>query len=128
MSTMLEWDDLQLVLAINRAGSLTGAAKALRVSHPTVFRRLNLVEQRLEARLFERASGRYHPTAAGERTILAAERIETEVIAVERDVVGRDTRLTGRLKITASESLAYRVLNKLLADFQKSTRASNLSL
>jgi DNA-binding transcriptional LysR family regulator len=128
MSTALKWDDLQLVLAINRAASLTGAAKALRVSHPTVFRRLNLIEQRLETRLFERASGHYQPTSAGERIILAAERIETEVISVEREIAGRDTCLSGRLKITASESLAYRVLNKLLADFQRMHEGIELEL
>lgn len=114
MSTTLEWDDLRLVLAIQRSGSLTGAAKSLRVSHPTVFRRLNQLEKRLEARLFERISGRHNPTSAGDRIIVAAERIETEVIAVERDVAGHDTRLSGRLKITASESLAYRILGRLL--------------
>lgn len=128
MSTPLEWDDLQLVLAIYRSGSLPGAAKSLRVSHPTVFRRLNHLEEKLETRVFERTSGHYVPTSAGERIILAAERIETEVIAVERDVAGRDTRLSGQLKITASESLAYRVLNKLLADFQRKHKGIELEL
>jgi molybdate transport repressor ModE-like protein len=115
----LDWNDLRLVLAISREGSLTGAAKVLGVSHPTVFRRLHQMEQMLETRLFERALGRYVPTPSGERIMLAAERVETEVIAVEREVRGRDTRLAGQLKITCSETLAFRVLNQLLAEFRR---------
>jgi DNA-binding transcriptional LysR family regulator len=125
---MLEWDDLQFVLAVNRTQSLTGAAVTLGVSYPTVFRRLNQLEQRLEIRLFERASGHYRPTSAGERIILASERIEAEVVAVEREVAGRDAGLSGRLRIIASEALAYRVLNKLFADFQKQHKGIELEL
>ena len=125
---MLEWDDLQFVLAINRTQSLTGAAVTLGVSYPTVFRRLNQLEQRLEARLFERASGHYRPTSAGERIILASERIEAEVVAVEREVAGRDAGPSGRLKIIAPEALAYRVLNKLFAEFQKQHKGIELEL
>jgi len=32
----MNWDDLRFFLAIARAGSLTAAARALRVSQPTV--------------------------------------------------------------------------------------------
>src|SRR5437868_4703618 len=125
---MLEWDDLQFVLAINRTQSLTGAAVTLGVSYPTVFRRLNQLEQRLETRLFERASGHYRPTSAGERIILASERIEAEVVAVEREVAGPDAGPSGRLKIIAPEALAYRVLNKLFAEFQKQHKGIELEL
>ena len=48
------WDDLNLVLSIGRGGGLRGAAAALKVDSSTVFRRLNTVERRFGARLFER--------------------------------------------------------------------------
>jgi DNA-binding transcriptional LysR family regulator len=50
----LDWNDYRLVLAVGRAGSLNGAAKSLRVSHPTVFRQINAIEHKLGVRLFER--------------------------------------------------------------------------
>jgi DNA-binding transcriptional LysR family regulator len=36
---MDDWNELRLVLAVAGAGSLTGAAEALRVNHSTAFRR-----------------------------------------------------------------------------------------
>jgi hypothetical protein len=49
-----DWEDLRFFLAIARAGSLAGAARALVVNHSTMFRRLNAMEDRLGVRLFER--------------------------------------------------------------------------
>jgi molybdate transport repressor ModE-like protein len=116
---MQDWNDLRLVLAIARSGSLTGAAKALAVNHSTAFRRLGALEEGLGVRLFERLpGGTYAPTAAGERIAAAAERIETETAALDRELVGRDHRLTGRLRVTSSETLAYRMLTKQIAGFR----------
>ena len=100
---MDDWNDLRLVLAVARAGSLTGAAEAMRVNHSTAFRRLGSLEQRLGVRLFERLpGGAYLATAAGERAATAAERIETETTALGRDIAGQDVRLTRPLRVTSS--------------------------
>src|SRR3954468_2068801 len=117
---MENWNDLKLVLAIHRAGTLGGGAAALGVNHSTAFRRLNALEARLGARLFERLpAGAYVPTSEGERFSATAERIEAETAALDRDVVGRDTRLTGSLRVTSSETLAYAVLTAELARFRE---------
>ena len=66
---MEDWNDLRLVLAVARTGSLKGAAQAMRVNHSTAFRRLGALEEALGVRLFERLPGGvYAATAAGERT------------------------------------------------------------
>jgi DNA-binding transcriptional LysR family regulator len=113
----MEWDDLRLVLAIARERGLAGAARVLRVNHSTVFRRLNAAEADLGVQLFERLPTGYRPTEAGSRLIGAAERIEAETLAVERELTGRDTRLSGRVRVTCSETLAYRLLTAELARF-----------
>jgi DNA-binding transcriptional LysR family regulator len=113
---MDDWNDLRLVLAVQRAGSLTGAAKALGVNHSTAFRRLGALEAAVGVRLFERLPGGvYAPTPAGERAGMAAERMETEAALLDRDIVGRDHRLTGQLRVTCSETLAYRLLTRHIA-------------
>jgi DNA-binding transcriptional LysR family regulator len=118
--TMDDWNEPRLVLAVARAGSLTGAAKALGIDHSTVFRRLNALETKVGARLFERLPGGvYQPTAAGERTAAAAERMEDETLALDRDLAGRDRRLSGRLRVTSSETLAFRLLTRHLAVFRQ---------
>jgi molybdate transport repressor ModE-like protein len=117
---MDDWNELRLVLAIRRAGSLTPAAKALGVDHSTAFRRLNALETNLGVRLFERLrGGTYQATSAGQRMAAAAERMEDEALALDRDITGRDHRLSGRLRITSSETLAYRVLTRHLAAFRQ---------
>ena len=45
------WDDLRVFLTLAREGTLTTAAKALGVSHPTVSRRVQALEQQIGARL-----------------------------------------------------------------------------
>jgi len=116
---MDNWNDMKLVLAIARAETLSGGAAALGINHSTAFRRLNALEEKIGARLFERLPGGiYHATAEGERVATTAERVETEADALSRDVLGRDARLTGAMRVTSSETLAYSVLTTQLARFR----------
>jgi DNA-binding transcriptional LysR family regulator len=113
----MEWDDFRVVLALSRARGLGGAAAALGVDASTVFRRLAALEKTLGARLFERGGG-YAPTAAGERLAGAAERMESEAQAADREVTGRDTRLSGSLRVTAADTIAFFLLPPHLAAFR----------
>lgn len=116
---MDDWNDLRLILAIARTGTLKGAAQALSVNHSTAFRRLGALEEALGVRLFERLPGGvYAPTTAGERTAAVAERMETETAILDRDMLGHDHRLTGQLRVTSSETLAFRLLTAHLARFR----------
>ena len=84
---MMDWNEPRLALAVARAGSLTGAAAALGIDHSTVFRRLVALEEKLGVRLFERLpGGLYRPTDAGRRMADAAERMEAETLALDRDI------------------------------------------
>ena len=116
---MEDWNDARLVLAVARAGSLTAAAKTLRVDHSTVFRRLATLEAKLGVPLFERGvGGRYRPTLAGAQAALAAERMEDEALGLARDLAGQDRRLSGRLRVTCSETLAFGLLTPIMASFR----------
>lgn len=117
-SLMENWNDLKLVLAIARAGRLGGGAAALGIDHSTAFRRLNAIEGKVGVRLFDRLPGGvYAATSEGERFAATAEQIETEVMTLDREVLGRDARPTGVLRVTAPEPLAYSVLPAHLARF-----------
>jgi len=116
---MEDWNELRLVLAIQRGGSLNAASEALGIDHSTAYRRLKALETQLGARLFERLPGGvYQPTEAGARIAAGAERMEDEFLALGRDVVGGDHRLSGRLRVTSSETLAYSQLTTHLAAFR----------
>jgi DNA-binding transcriptional LysR family regulator len=113
------WDNLNLVLTVARGGGLKPAAAALKIDTSTVFRRLNTVERRFGARLFERLPRGYVPTAAGQRAIDAAERMEAEALELDRVLTGRDERLEGRLRVTCSETIAHQILVPHVVAFAK---------
>ncbi|MCJ2042953.1 LysR family transcriptional regulator [Methylobacterium sp. J-078] len=107
---MLDWDDLRFFLALSRHGSLSAAAKVLHVSQSTVGRRLNSLEATLSVRLLNRTPEGYVPTLAGEEVRRKAESLETEALALERDVTGRDSHLRGLVRVTCAETMAAHLL------------------
>lgn len=113
------WDDLRLFLAVARAGSLSGAARALGVNHSTVFRRIGGFEEAIGVRLFDRLPNGYVLTAAGEEMRDSALRVEEEITALGRKVAGQDLRLSGTVRITTVDMLALWLLPRHLAAFQQ---------
>jgi DNA-binding transcriptional LysR family regulator len=107
---MLDWDDLRFFLALDRRGSLSAAAKDLHVAQSTVGRRLASLEASLGVRLLNRTPDGYVPTLAGQDVRQQAERLEAEVLSLERSVGGRDMRLAGLVRVTCAETIATHIL------------------
>jgi DNA-binding transcriptional LysR family regulator len=100
-----DWEDLRFFLEAHRTGSLTQAARALGVEHTTVSRRIAALEASLGVRLFDRTPRGYEPTAAAQELRPLADRVEEQVLAIERRAdPGRD--LTGVVRIATSNQLA----------------------
>jgi DNA-binding transcriptional LysR family regulator len=76
----MSWDDLRVVALAAEAGSLSGVARRLKVSVPTIGRRLERLETQLELTLFHRHPGGLTPTPESgpllERAAAVAERVE----------------------------------------------------
>jgi DNA-binding transcriptional LysR family regulator len=85
----MDWDDIKVVLAIHRNGSLTAAARELAVDQSTVGRRLTAFEAELKTRLFDRISGRL------------SLRMEQEALALENTLRGSDDRVAGEVVVTS---------------------------
>ena len=115
----MDWNDLKIILAIGRAGSLAGAARVLELNHSTVFRRVNDIEKRLGVRFFERLAQGYVLTEAGEMAMRAAEQIDSEVHSLTRELIGKDLRLQGDIHVTAPEGVSLKLLNTPLTKFCK---------
>ena len=101
---MLDWDDVRFFLAIARCGSLSAAARDLRVAQSTVGRRLSSLEGSLAVRLLNRTPNGYVATLAGQSFLEQAERMEAEALRLERTVSGRDKRLAGLVRVTSAET------------------------
>ncbi|MHA7880688.1 MAG: LysR family transcriptional regulator [Saccharospirillum sp.] len=115
----IHWDDFETVLAIAESGSLSGAARRLRVNHATIFRRLGEIESRIGTKLFERSRTGYTATPAGEELADSAREMEAFVLEAERRIVGRDLQPTGAVWVTTTDSMVAGLLSPLFAQFRK---------
>jgi DNA-binding transcriptional LysR family regulator len=99
--------DLSVIAALESAGTFTGAARQLGVAHTTIARKLAALEIHYGTRLADRRDDGVVLTPEGERLLLSARRIEAELAGVERDITSRDHRLTGHIKLTTVDVLAW---------------------
>ena len=74
-----DWNDIPVLLALERHGTLAAAARALAVNPTTVSRRLQAAERALQVRLFLRDSGGYRPTPAGAVLLQRAAALQGDV-------------------------------------------------
>jgi hypothetical protein len=97
-----DWNDLKVLLALSRGGSVVGAARALHVDQSTVSRRLAALEETLGCALLIRGGREFCWTAEGRTMIGAAEAAEAAVLAGTRRL--RSTRLasTGVVRVSTT--------------------------
>ena len=112
----MDWNDVRYFLALARLGSVRGAGASLGVSHSTVARRVEALEARLSARLFDRNRDGYTLTDAGEKMMPGAERIEREMSALERGLMGHDERLAGPISLTCCDEYVSNMMVQGLAE------------
>jgi DNA-binding transcriptional LysR family regulator len=128
VALMLDWDDLRYFLAVAREGSLSAASRALGVAQPTVGRRLSAFERSLGAKLLVATPSGQQLSPTGRRLLAHAEQMEGEALAAERVARGRDTGLSGRVVLTASEWMIRSVLSPSIAPFVAAHPALELEL
>jgi len=116
---MDNWDDIRIFLAVARSGSVRGAALALNINHSTVSRRIAQFEDRLGTRLFEKLPSGYEITSAGQDVLALAQGMEDQAITLERRIYGRDTTLSGPLRIALPTALSTHLIMADLAQFAR---------
>ncbi|MEJ6021145.1 LysR family transcriptional regulator [Ramlibacter sp. PS4R-6] len=97
--------DLEVLLALARGGTLAEAAARLHADASTVFRSVQRVEKSLGQRLFERSRSGYLPTDTTLEIARHAERIESELEAARAAAVGSQRELSGRVRLTTTDSV-----------------------
>lgn len=117
--TKIDWTDLHIFLAIVEAGSISGAAKALNMSQPTVGRHLNALEDAAGTSLFARSTRALKLTDSGEAILENARRMGVEALTIERLLEGHVKTLSGLVKITAVEGLGTHWLPREIAIFNE---------
>jgi DNA-binding transcriptional LysR family regulator len=113
----LNWDDLKYFLAVARQGTLRGGADSIRVNHTTLARRLDIMEERVGSRLFDRSKAGLVLTQLGENLLPYAERVEEEMTSAARIIVGQDALPKGTIYISLPHGLAMTSIMDDLALF-----------
>lgn len=116
----IDWNDLRYVLALARHGSLSATARALKVNHATVARRIAALEASLGLTLFERRSRGYRLTPAAAPVLAAAEQIEAPLLRLGRlGDVRRGEQISGTVRITCTEGVASHTIAPQLAGLRQ---------
>lgn len=113
-----QWDDVRFFLAVARTGSLSGAGRALGVGHVTVGRRISLLERRLGVALLNRTPDGFTTTSAGEAILRQCVAMESAALDLERVAAGRDSLVTGSVRVTTTEALAYQLIVPAIASLR----------
>lgn len=113
------WDHLASFLAVMREGSLSGAARSLGLSQPTLRRQIEKLEEVLGAVLFTRSSLGLAPTETALATLRYAESIAGVAEALVRTVSGAAKADEGTVRVTCSEVVGIEVLPPMLVPLRK---------
>ena len=111
----LDWDDLRIFLTISEQGNLSAASRALKVSQPTVGRRLKALEDNLGTVLFDRLPDGLALTTHGEQLIPLAQNMEQAANAVHRHQASFSGEVRGTVRISMYEQIAQFFLQYLPA-------------
>ena len=114
----LNWDDLRYFLAVERGGSTLAAARQLKVSQPTVARRIAALEMALGTSLFERLQSGYDLTEAGRELLPHAQKMQADVEALCATVSARARAARAVVRITLDEIYAVTVLAQAFTELR----------
>ena len=104
-------------LAVAETGSLSEAARRLRVSQPTLSRRIAGLEAQLKTQLFKRHPRGLALTDAGDTVLAGARRVEEEALAIERRAEAAQASLKGTVRLSLTEALGSMWVPSKLAAF-----------
>jgi DNA-binding transcriptional LysR family regulator len=110
-------DDLLLLAQVQRAGSLSAAARALALPKATLSRRLAALEASVGARLFLPGASRLTLTELGEQLAERAARHGDDIAETRHWLASREATPQGLLRLSVPAEFAMLVLAQSLARF-----------
>jgi DNA-binding transcriptional LysR family regulator len=114
MTTSIPWDLYRTFLHVLDAGSLSGAARALGLTQPTVGRHVSELEAGLGLPLFTRSQAGLQATDAALQLRAQLEEMQHVAASIERSAHGHG-EVRGAVRISASEVVGVEILPAILA-------------
>lgn len=120
--------DLEVMLALARAGTLASAGERLGVDASTVFRSLQRIERGLVRPLFERSRTGYLPNELATELTAHAEQIESALEAARSSVESAPASIAGSVRITTTDTLLHGVVAPALQGLSRTHPQLNFEL
>jgi DNA-binding transcriptional LysR family regulator len=115
----ISWDDQRIFYAVLEAGSLSGAARQLGLSHPTVRARIDNLERDLGAVLFTRSVSGLAPTDVA---VTLGDTVRKMVLASElfvRQATAVSGEIAGTVRLSISEVMGLEVIPPMLVTLRE---------
>lgn len=125
---MTDWEDIRHFVAVAHSGTLSGAARSLKVDHATVSRRLAALEAALDVRLVDRLPRSCRLTAIGRRVFERAVEMEDRAHGIARLAKAAHAPLVARVALSAPPVLVAHLLAAHLSRFRADYPDLRLSL
>lgn len=118
-NAMPSWEHWRTFLAVVREGSLSGAARALALTQPTVGRHVDALEAAAGAALFTRSRNGLNATRLALSLVPQAEAMAEAAEGLLRTASGEREEARGAVRLTASDIVGTFVLPPMLAAFRE---------
>ena len=119
MNSEPDWALYRTFLAVTQEGSLSGAARRLGLTQPTVARHVEALERGLGANLFVRSQRGLTPTEIALDLQPHAEALALDAAMLWRAASGRSGEVRGAVRVSASEVVGVEHLPPILADLKQ---------
>jgi len=128
MTSTIGWELYRSFLGVLREGSLSGAARALGITQPTVGRQVAALEQALGVVLFTRSQLGLMPTELALALRSYAEAMESTAASLERAASSQGEGVRGVVRVSASEVIGVEVLPPIVARLREQHPALKVEL
>lgn len=115
MASTISWELYRSLLGVLRAGSLSGAARLIGITQPTVGRHIAALEAAMGDALFTRSQTGLLPTDLALSLRAYAEAMESTASALERATSRRNHEVRGVVRLSASDVIGIEVLPPIIA-------------
>ncbi|MEJ6403985.1 LysR family transcriptional regulator [Yoonia sp. 2307UL14-13] len=126
--TSLDWSLIQAFLAVAETGSLSGAARHIGTSQPTLGRQIRTIEEELGAELFHRRPRGLALTETGAALVDPAKAMRDAARQITLSAAGQQARLEGTVRITASVATAAMHLPTIISSIREAEPAIAVEL
>ncbi|TKT69937.1 LysR family transcriptional regulator [Afipia massiliensis] len=116
MTDQFDWNLVRSFLAITRTGSMTAAAKRLKIDYSTLSRRIAALEASLGSQLFDRRTSGSSLTEAGERLLEMAEQMDQLATSAAQSIGDSKLQANGAVRIGTPDGFGTKFLAQRLGD------------